>query len=119
MFWNIRINRGTFDDVIQYPDIPWDWKALSKNPNITFDNVIQHLDIPWNWKWLSLNQFQEHKGLFCKRPWLKIPSTKRKLLDEILDVADLPPMVSNLTVFKNGGALYKEGWEACERVMTM
>jgi hypothetical protein len=38
-----------------YPDKPWNWDALSSNPNITFDNVLAYPDKPWNWDALSSN----------------------------------------------------------------
>ena len=38
-----------------YPDKPWDWFELSKNPNITWELVQAHPDKPWSWYGLSYN----------------------------------------------------------------
>ena len=36
-------------------DKPWNWYGLSWNPNITFDIVFANPDKPWNWNGLSWN----------------------------------------------------------------
>jgi hypothetical protein len=41
------------DLINMFPDKPWNWKSLSRNPNITMKDVINHPDKPWNWKILS------------------------------------------------------------------
>mgnify|MGYP000541211940 CR=1 FL=1 len=38
-----------------YPDKPWNWGALSRNPNITWKIIQANLDKLWNWKYLSCN----------------------------------------------------------------
>ena len=38
-----------------HPDKPWDWWAVSENPNITWDIVTTNPDEPWNWGGLCLN----------------------------------------------------------------
>ena len=45
----------TFDIVQTNPDKPWDWNGLSMNPNITFDNVLSYPEQSWNWYGLSQN----------------------------------------------------------------
>lgn len=44
-------------DVNAHPYIPWNWKDLSYNPNITMKDVLVHLDKPWNWQLISCNYF--------------------------------------------------------------
>ena len=44
-----------FDFVKNNPDKPWNWYALSGNPNITWDIVRDNPDKPWNWYALSGN----------------------------------------------------------------
>lgn len=38
-----------------YPNKPWNWTILSRNPNITMDDVLARPDKAWNWGSLSLN----------------------------------------------------------------
>ena len=42
-------------DVLEYPNMPWDWGWLSKNPSITMKDIIAHPDKPWEWTELSAN----------------------------------------------------------------
>ena len=46
-----------------YPDKPWNWKELSRNPNITWEIVKANLNLPWNWGWLSFNP-----NIHCRIP---------------------------------------------------
>jgi hypothetical protein len=32
-----------------YPDKPWKWEDLNRNPNITMEFVLQNPDKPWKW----------------------------------------------------------------------
>jgi YD repeat-containing protein len=38
----------------QNPDLPWDWKSASLNPNITVDDVLNNREIPWDWDYVSM-----------------------------------------------------------------
>jgi hypothetical protein len=44
-----------FNFIKNNPDKPWNWRLLSRNPNITFDIVLKNPDKPWDWRWLSQN----------------------------------------------------------------
>ena len=57
----------TFDIVQTHPNKPWDWDSLSQNPNITFDNVLSYPDKPWEWGCLSQNTFIKAKQQFIER----------------------------------------------------
>jgi hypothetical protein len=46
------------------PDKPWDWYALSINPNITMEIVEANPDKPWDWIGLSQNIFPKEKEMF-------------------------------------------------------
>jgi hypothetical protein len=41
--------------VREYPKLPWDWNALSQNPNITWQIIKRNLRKPWNWENVSRN----------------------------------------------------------------
>ena len=55
----------TMDDIINHPELPWNWKGISENPNITPDFVManfKHIDF----KCLSTNPFGNRKNLTRK-----------------------------------------------------
>ena len=43
--------------ILKFPDKPWNWWELSRNPNITMKFVLDNINKPWNWQWLSQNKF--------------------------------------------------------------
>lgn len=51
--WNWhRVSRNpgiTVHFVNNYPDFPWDWIGLSSNPNITLEYIESHPEKAWNW----------------------------------------------------------------------
>ena len=62
----ITTNPGiTMDDIINHPELPWDWFGISLNPNITPDFIManfKHI----NFKILSKNPFGNRKKLAKK-----------------------------------------------------
>ncbi len=38
-----------------FPNKPWDWSEVSRNPNITYAIVQANLDNSWDWEMLSRN----------------------------------------------------------------
>jgi hypothetical protein len=42
---------------------PWDWNAISYNPNITMEIIESYPDMPWDWNSISSNKFS---GLYDK-----------------------------------------------------
>ena len=49
-------------DIEKHMDLPWDWEAVSHNPNRTYAFVTAHPDLPWegifgngvgmrSWRW--------------------------------------------------------------------
>ena len=44
-----------------YPNKPWNYDALSLNPNITYDIVLANPDKPWDYNALSQNKFLHNK----------------------------------------------------------
>ena len=45
----------TWNDVLENPNIWWNWEALSQNLNITWEIIINNPDQKWNWSYVSLN----------------------------------------------------------------
>jgi len=50
-----RLKSLTWDTIKANPDIPWDYRALSNNPNITWDIIKANPDKPWDYTLLSFN----------------------------------------------------------------
>ena len=44
------------NDVIMHPEIPWDYKYLSMNPNITWKIINNYPNLPWDFNNISLNE---------------------------------------------------------------
>jgi hypothetical protein len=45
----------TIDDIINNPDIPWDYGGVSENPNVNWSVVVNHPDLPWDYPSLARN----------------------------------------------------------------
>lgn len=43
------------------PDEPWDWRALSLNPNLTMEFIEKNHDKPWGWELLFDHDFKKAK----------------------------------------------------------
>ena len=41
--------------ILSEPNRKWNWKIISRCPNITMEDVIAHPELPWDWKALSAN----------------------------------------------------------------
>ena len=55
----------------RFPDKPWDWDSLSRNPNIIFEHVLANPDKPWNWSYLSRNPNVTIENVLANpyKPW--------------------------------------------------
>ena len=49
--------------VLDNPDKPWNWCALSSNSSITIEDVKNNPDKHWDWDCLSMNKFKYDKSL--------------------------------------------------------
>src|SRR5665811_1372669 len=45
----------TLEDVLKNPDLDWNYVGLSGNPNITLHDVLEHPELPWSYAMLSSN----------------------------------------------------------------
>lgn len=48
-------NNFRFEDVINYPDINWNWETLTIHKKITWKNIEDNIHLPWNWTKILLN----------------------------------------------------------------
>jgi hypothetical protein len=69
------------ENILSNLDKPWNWWAISHNPNITMEFILSTPDKPWNWEAISYNHFNYNKN--NKR----IRKFKRKLLVHLLCVS--------------------------------
>jgi hypothetical protein len=53
--WEKLSSRFSMEDMLANPELPWYWRSISANRNITIDDVLKHPDFEWNWKALSSN----------------------------------------------------------------
>ena len=37
----------TMDIIKNNPDLPWDWRGISRNPNLTIDMILDNPDKDW------------------------------------------------------------------------
>ena len=70
----------------KYPDKPWNWEWISRNPNITIDIINQNPDKPWNWDLISNNgflyEFERYKDKPCYRNFPYIINRRNKNIDK-------------------------------------
>ena len=57
----------TMKDILEHHEFPWDWDYISRNPNITLKDILEHPDKPWNWQWISCNKFEKHPTLIKRK----------------------------------------------------
>lgn len=50
-----RNPNATIQFVLDHPYKPWCWSSVSKLPSVTMQTVLDHPDIPWVWKELARN----------------------------------------------------------------
>jgi len=62
----------TMKDIINNPDKPWNWNWISFNPNITIEDIINNPDKPWDWDYISMNKFNYKKLKKFKRVFKKL-----------------------------------------------
>ncbi len=59
------------DDIKANPDKPWNWKAISQNPNITMEIINANPDKPWRWDCISDNKITKSKQDFITQKYRK------------------------------------------------
>lgn len=56
-WYQVSINSSiTWENVINFPELPWRWDGLSQNPNITWEIIKNNLDKPWHWLTIGMNK---------------------------------------------------------------
>ena len=49
----------TLDKILDHPTLPWDWKYVARNKNVTMNHlhlILDHSEVPGFWEELSFNQ---------------------------------------------------------------
>ena len=61
-----RLSRNpniTLEFIQNNPDKHWNWRNVSTNLNITWEIIQNNPDKPWDWSCLSMNYFHKNKNL--------------------------------------------------------
>ena len=58
--WHERYLKFINDNLDKY----WNWRVISKNPNITMKDILDNPDKDWNWDRISRNPFTKEKEEF-------------------------------------------------------
>ena len=69
------------------PNKPWNWMAISQNPNITIDDISKYPDKPWCWRGISKNKYNFSSKYDIIRYYRKRKSSsvgKNRLIEEDL-----------------------------------
>jgi len=55
------------------PNKQWNWREISRNPNITWEIIQNNPDKPWNWRYIAWNKFEKHPVIKRKKEkaWLE------------------------------------------------
>jgi hypothetical protein len=65
----------TLQNIIDHPELNWEYEYVSDNPNLTMQYIIDNLDIDWNWHEIYHNPFLYDKQRYINS--LKQLDTKR------------------------------------------
>jgi hypothetical protein len=79
--------------LIKYPEKPWNWRLISKNPRTTMEFIEKHPDKPWNWGCVSWNKFEKYFGVYRDlKCYDNLPFVKkrREIITRLLEPTILP-----------------------------
>ena len=48
----------------KYPDKPWNWEWISRNPNLSMEMIEKYPDKPWDLESIIVSNFTTDKQLF-------------------------------------------------------
>ena len=106
----------------KHPEKPWDWKWISRNPNITMEFIEKHLEKPWNWGWISENpnitmeMIEKHPD----KPWKwtcisKNPNITMEIIEKNINKIKFKYLSNNEFTFENTRIKKKEGYILLEK----
>ena len=55
--WCRLSRRINFREILQHPELPWNYDAISKNPTLRLNYVSEHPDISWDYEEIARNPF--------------------------------------------------------------
>ncbi len=54
VFYKRLFKKKSLMEIIEkYPEKPWEWCYISRNPNITMEFINKHPEKPWVWEYIS------------------------------------------------------------------
>jgi hypothetical protein len=74
MPWNwytLSLKHATPEILNAYPDLPWEWRYLSCNKNLTIEFIAKNINKPWDWTELSYSKVitQDFITSNIDKPW--------------------------------------------------
>ena len=109
----------------KHPEKPWDWKWISRNPNITMEFIEKHLEKPWNWGWISENPniTMEMIEKNPEKPWnwayiSKNPNITFEFIENNIDRINFNRISRNKFTFQNNQINKQEAYLLLERECT-
>ena len=112
---NLKVNwwgaSGTFpiQFIEENPNFPWEWEAVSRNPNLTPAFIEKHVDT-LNCEWLSVNPgvtmdfVETHQGEHYRWDWDKLslnPNITFEFIQKHSDKLNFQRVLSNEFIFEN------------------
>ena len=89
--------------ILKYPDKPWNWRLISRFPDLNIDFVIEHHDKPWDWHFISNHpNYKERKEKTIKQTL--------KIKEELLSIAMHPSRVLDWCVSNEERNEIKSRW---------
>ena len=92
----------------KYPEKPWDWLEISRNPNITMEDIERHPEKPWDWYYISNNPniTMEMIEKYPEKPWSRWgisinPNITIKFIEKNMDKINFEKLSWNKFTYQN------------------
>ena len=101
--------RNTLELLLEkYPNKPWGWDGISRNPNITMEFIEKYPNKPWDWGGISMNP-NITMEIFEKNPnkpwdWSRIsrnPNITMEFIEKKLDKINFKSLSGNKFTLQN------------------
>ena len=106
----------------KYPEKPWEWYSISRNPNITMEIIEKHPEKPWDWYWISQNPniTMEIIETYPEKPWnwrgiSQNPNITMEIIEKYIDKIKFQRLSQNKFTFENANVKKKEGYMLLEK----
>lgn len=92
---------ATLEEINENSDKPWDYKSLSKNPNVTIKFILEHKNEKWDYAWLTNNNNISIKDILDnpELPWYYKSRCFSGKIDDVLEWPQYPWNFETLSRF--------------------